>query len=213
MNNTFIIASLLLLLSITQVKAQINADSISQYNATAEGRKNYSLLKQRLVQVDSNLTRNDFYTLYYGASAQSSYQLKIIDTLEQQIKDHNILQEFILAYELADSLLSFHPASITAYFEKSFSCYALKRNEEESINNQKYQIFIKCVLNSGDGSTESPYIVLSKNDAIEVVKFLQLKYKGIDTENNNAFAVYLQKKRQGSDKLYFRLAHDFSGRK
>lgn len=185
--------------------AQINTDSIAHAASSSAGRSHYKQLAEKLKQSDSTLQRNDFLSLYYGAAEQSSYNLERIDSLEQNIKEHNLLQEFIQAYELADTLLAFHPVSITAYFEKSFSCYALKRPDEEFINKQKYSLFIKCVLSSGNGFKETPFVVVSYNDAIEVLKYLQIKYKTIEEKDNHTIVAVLNKKRQGSDQLYFRL--------
>jgi hypothetical protein len=196
---------LLFFLPLSLAQAQINTDSIAHSSASTQGRSHYKQLVEKLRQSDSTLERNDFLTLYYGSVEQPSYKLDLIDSIEQNIKEHNLLQEFIQAYELADTLLAFHPVSITAYFEKSFSCYALKRMEEESINKQKYRLFIKCVLSSGNGFKETPFVVVSYNDAIEVLKYLQIKYKTIEETDNNQIVAVLNKKRQGSDQLYFRL--------
>ncbi|MBC7485978.1 MAG: DUF4919 domain-containing protein [Cytophagaceae bacterium] len=195
----------LLLLPLSLAQAQINTDSIAQTTSSSAGRSNYKQLVEKLKQSDSTLQRTDFLTLYYGSVKQPSYKLDLIDSLEQNIKEHNLLQEFIQAYELADTLLAFHPVSITAYFEKSFSCYALKRPDEEFINKQKYRLFIKCVLSSGNGFEATPFVVVSYNDAIEVLKYLQIKYKTIEEKDNNSIVAVLNKKRQGSDQLYFRL--------
>jgi hypothetical protein len=206
MNKTIVRFFCLFFLQLTLAQAQINTDSIGLSSSSSEGRSHYKQLVEKLNQSDSTLQRRDFLSLYYGSVAQPSYNLQLIDSLEQRIKEQNLLQEFIVAYELADTLLAFHPVSITAYFEKSFSCYALKRNEEESINKQKYRLFIKCVLSSGDGSRALPFVVVSYNDAIEVIKYLQIKYKTMEETDNNLLVAVLNKKRQGSDKLYFRIA-------
>ncbi len=195
----------LFFLPLSLAQAQINTDSIALRTSSSEGRSHYKELVEKLRHSDSTLQRNDFLTLYYGSVKQYNYKLELIDSLEQGIKERNLLQEFIQAYELADTLLAFHPVSITAYFEKSFSCYALKRLAEESINKQKYYLFIKCVLSSGNGFAASPFVVVSYNDAIEVLKYLQLKYKTIEEIDNNQIVAVLNKKRQGSDQLYFRL--------
>ena len=195
----------LFLLPLSLAHAQINTDSIAHTTSSSAGRIHYKQLVEKLRQSDSTLQRTDFLTLYYGSVEQPSYKLEWIDSLEQNIKEHNLLQEFIQAYELADTLLAFHPVSITAYFEKSFSCYALKRPDEESINKQKYRLFVKCVLSSGNGFKETPFVVVSYNDAIEVLKYLQIKYKTIEEQDNNRIVAVLNKKRQGSDQLYFRL--------
>lgn len=186
-------------------QAQINTDSIAQTTASPAGRRHYKQLVEKLNQSDSTLQRADFLSLYYGSIEQPTYNLELIDSLEQSIKEYNLLQEFIQAYELADTLLAFHQVSITAYFEKSFSCYALKRLDEEAINNQKFRIFVKCVLSSGNGFEATPFVVVSYNDAIEVLKYLQIKYKTIEETGNNRLVAVLNKKRQGSDQLYFRL--------
>lgn len=198
------IASLLGLLHF-HTKAQVNTDSIALAVASTEGQVLYQKLVDKLSTSDSTLQRLDFLTLYYGAVEQPRYNLNLIDSLETQIKDDNLLQQFIDAYELADTLLAFHPVSITAYFEKSFACYALKRIEEEEINKQKYRMFVRCVLSSGDGSEIQPYKVVSYNDAIETIKYLQVKYKGIQEANQNILVATLTKKRNGSDLLYFKL--------
>ncbi len=205
MNRSVVCVCLLVALHFSTVYAQINTDSIGLTTSSSAGRIHYRELAEKLRQSDSTLQRNDFLALYYGSIYQPAYQIDLIDSLEIRIKDHNLLQEFIQAYELADTLLAFHPVSITAYFEKSFSCYALKRLDEESINKQKYRLFIKCVLSSGDGSAEAPFVVVSYNDAIEVLKYLELKYKTLEEQDNNLIVATLNKKRQGSDKLYFRL--------
>jgi hypothetical protein len=205
MNKTLVRVCFLFFLHLSLAQAQINTDSISLSSSSSEGRNHYKQLVVKLQQSDSTLQRADFLYLYYGSVAQPSYNLNLIDSLEQRIKEQNLLQEFIVAYELADSLLAFHPVSITAYFEKSFSCYALKRIDEESINKQKYRLFIKCVLGSGNGSSETPFVVVSYNDAIEVIKYLQIKYKTIEEADHNLLVAVLNKKRQGSDKLYFRI--------
>ncbi len=205
MNRLIVPVCWLFFLHLTAVQAQINTDSIGLTTSSSTGKSHYRELTEKLNQSDSTLQRDDFLSLYYGSVYQTSYQLDLIDSLEQGIKEHNLLQEFILAYELADTLLAFHPVSITAYFEKSFSCYALKRLDEESINKQKYRLFIKCVLSSGNGSLETPFVVVSYNDAIEVLKYLQVKYKTLEELDNNQIVATLNKKRQGSDKLYFRL--------
>jgi hypothetical protein len=183
----------------------MNTDSIANAASSLEGHSRYKELVQKLQRSDTTLNRQDFITLYYGSTRQPLYQLDLIDSLENSIKEYNLLQEFIKAYELADTLLLFHPVSITAYFEKSFACYALKRSEEESLNKQKYRFFIKCVLSSGDGSPETPFVVVSYNDAIEVVKYLQVKYKDIQEMDNNRLVVTLLKKYQGRTTLHFRL--------
>lgn len=205
MNKTIVRFCFLFFLQLSLAHAQINTDSISLNASSVEGRSHYRALVTKLQQSDSTLQRADFLYLYYGSTMQPFYNLELIDSLEQRIKEENLLQQFIVAYELADSLLAFHPVSITAYFEKSFSCYALKRNEEESINKQKYRLFIKCVLSSGDGSSQTPYAVVSYNDAIEVIKYLQIKYKTIAETHPNVLVATLNKKRKGSDKLYFRI--------
>ncbi len=205
MNKTVVRVCFLFFLHLSLAQAQINTDSISLSASTTTGRSHYKQLVTKLQQSDSTLQRSDFLSLYYGSTAQASYNLNLIDSLEQRIKEQNLLQEFIVAYELADTLLAFHPVSITAYFEKSFSCYALKRIDEESINKQKYRLFIKCVLSSGDGSIETPFIVVSYNDAIEVIKYLQIKYKTMEETDNNLLIAVLNKKYQGSDKLYFKI--------
>jgi len=203
--NRLVAVCLLFFLLHATAQAQINTDSIGLITSTSAGRSYYRELTQKLRQSDSTLQRSDFLSLYYGSVYQPGYQLDLIDSLELRIKEHNLLQEFIQAYELADTLLAFHPVSITAYFEKSFSCYALKRTDEESVNKQKYKLFIKCVLSSGDGSSQTPFVVVSYNDAIEVLKYLQVKYKTLEESDNNQIVATLNKKRQGSDKLYFRL--------
>lgn len=205
MNKTVIRVCFLFFLHLSLAQAQINTDSISRSSSSSAGHSRYKQLVAKLQQSDSTLQRSDFLSLYYGSVAQPFYKLDLIDSLEQRIKEQNLLQEFIVAYELADSLLAFHPVSITAYFEKSFSCYALKRIDEESVSKQKYRIFIKCVLSSGNGSSETPFVVVSYNDAIEVIKYLQIKYKTIEEADNNMLVAVLNKKRQGSDKLYFRI--------
>ena len=205
MNKTLVRVCFLFFLHLSLAQAQINTDSIALSTSSSEGRSRYKQLAEKLQQSDSTLQRHDFLSLYYGSVQQPAYNLDLIDSLEQRIKEQNLLQQFIVAYELADSLLAFHAVSITAYFEKSFSCYALKRTDEESINKQKYRLFIKCVLSSGDGSLQTPFVVVSYNDAIEVIKYLQIKYKTIEEADNNLIVAVLNKKRQGSDKLYFRI--------
>jgi Domain of unknown function (DUF4919) len=202
MNKKVVRICFLFFLQLSLAQAQIDTDSIG-FNTSSV---HYKEQAARLQQSDSTLQRDDFLSLYYGSIYQPTYQLDWIDSLEQRIKDHNLLQEFIQAYELADTLLAFHPVSITAYFEKSFSCYALKRIDEEIINRQKYLLFIKCVLRSGDGSVETPYVVVSYNDAVEVLKYLQVKYKSIEESDRNLLVALLTKKRQGIDRIYFRLA-------
>jgi hypothetical protein len=205
MNNFFSCICLLFALLIDTANAQVNADSIALSSCSAQGRIHYQQLVEKLQRSDSSLQRTDFLTLYYGAVKQPGYNLDLIDSLEHRIKEYNLLQQFIDAYEWADTLLAFHPVSITAYFEKSFSCYALKRSDEESINKQKYRFFIRCVLNSGSGSLETPWVVVSYNDAIEVLKWLQVKYKTVEEQNDHLLVASLNKKYQGSDKIYFRL--------
>ncbi|MDB5271789.1 MAG: hypothetical protein JWO58_156 [Chitinophagaceae bacterium] len=205
MNRILFSTCLIFALLLQQAQAQVNSDSIGQTTHTTEGRVLYKQLIEKLNRSDSTLQRKDFLTLYYGSVYQPAYQLELIDSIEQRIKEYNLLQEFFNAYELADTLLAFHPVSITAYFEKSFSCYALKRIDEESINKQKYKLFIKCVLSSGDGG-DLPFVVISYNDAIEVLKYLQVKYKDVQELDNGLLVAALSKKYQGIDKIYFRLA-------
>ncbi|MDB5255718.1 MAG: hypothetical protein JWM14_413 [Chitinophagaceae bacterium] len=205
MNRFVVRVCYLFFLPLSLAQAQINTDSIALSTSSSTGRIHYKQLVEKLRQSDSTLQRNDFLTLYYGSVGQPSYKLELIDSIEQNIKEHNLLQEFIQAYELGDTLLAFHPVSITAYFERSFACYALKRTDEESINNQKYVLFVKCVLSSGNGFEETPFVVVSYNDAIEVLKYLHIKYKTIEEADNNRIVALLNKKRQGSDKVYFRL--------
>jgi hypothetical protein len=205
MINFFYCLCLFGILTVHTANAQVNTDSIANATSSSEGRNRYKELVQKLQRSDSTLNRQDFLTLYYGSTRQPLYQLDLIDSVENSIKEYNLLREFIKAYEFADTLLLFHPVSITAYFEKSFACYALKRSEEESFNKQKYRFFINCVLSSGDGSPETPFVVVSYNDAIEVVKYLQVKYKDIQESDNNTLVVTLLKKYQGRTTLHFRL--------
>lgn len=185
--------------------AQVNIDSIATYYASPEGRLTYIQNTAKLNALDSTLQKKDFVALYYGTPFQPHFDIDLIDSIENKIKEYNLLQEFMLAYELCDSLLLLNPVSITAYFEKSFSCYALKRSAEEAINNQKYRIFAKCVLRSGNGSTAAPFKVVSYNDAIEVVKYLQVKYKQLILIDDTTIVAELTKKYQGETNLYFQL--------
>lgn len=198
---------ILLCVASTGTQAQVNLDSMASYYASVPGQKAYEYDVQRLNALDSTLEKKDFINLYYGAAFQPHYQLTHIDSIENKIKEYNLLQEFMSANELADSLLRIHPISITAYFEKSFACYGLKRTSEEAINRQKYLIFSKCVLTSGNGLPESPFLIVSYNDAIEVVKYLQVKYKQITLQGNNTLAFELHKKYQGIHTLYFQFVN------
>ncbi len=203
----FLLLFIFLCLTLPCTQAQINIDSIATYYSSPSGHKSYAEGIQKLNALDSTLEKKDFIALYYASVFQPSYQLKYIDSIENKIKEYNLLQEFMSANELADSLLSIHPVSITAYFEKSFACYALKRTSEETISRQKYLIFSKCVLNSGNGLPEQPFLIVSYNDAIEVVKYLQVKYKQITIQGNKTLVFELNKKYQGINTLYFQFVN------
>lgn len=185
--------------------AQINVDSIALQYSSIQGQSSYQALVNKLNHSDSTLQKQDFIDLYYGIVSQPQYNIAYIDSLESKIKEYNLLQEFIEAYELCDSLQQKHPVSITAHFEKSFACYGLKRIDEEALAKQKYYIFIKCVLRSGNGLSDAPFQIVSYNDAIELVKYLQVKYKTIQEEDHGLLVVALSKKYNGIDKLYFKL--------
>ena len=205
MNKYFGCVLTLLLFCASTAYAQVNTDSLITTASTPAGKKHYQQLVEKLHRSDSTLQRADFLQLYYGSVAQVGYQLALIDSLEYQIKDYNLVQEFMQAYEWADSLLSFHPVSITAYFEKSFACYALKRPDEEADAKQKYLLFMQCALRSGDGSAKNPFVVVSDNDAVEVLKYLQVKYKEIQALDSNTLLAVLTKKYRGAGVIYFRL--------
>jgi len=205
MSKTLFLILFLLITALHPTQAQVNTDSITTLYSTPEGRVNYRHLAERMNAEDSTLVKKDFISLYYGASSQATYDLDWIDTVESKIKEYNLLQEFMSAYELADSLLKVHPVSITAYFEKSFSCYALKRNDEEALTKQKYIIFSRCVLSSGNGLVDHPFKIVSYNDAIEIIKYLQVKYKQVIAEDDQTLRVELSKKYQGQTTLHFKL--------
>jgi hypothetical protein len=205
MNKKALVFFTLLVLTFHAGQAQLNIDSIGQYYASTAGRITYQENVRRLQALDSTLTKQDFIALYYGAAFQPAYALDWIDSVEYKIKEYNLLQEFMSANELADSLLRVHPVSITAHFEKSFACYGLKRTSEEALAQQQYRIFTRCVLTSGTGLVEHPFYVVSDQDAIEVVKYLQVKYKTVSVEEDHTIVVALAKKYQGVERLYFKL--------
>ena len=67
-------------------------------------------------------------------------------------------------------------------------------------------IFSKCVLSSGNGSKDFPFKIAVYNDAIEIVKHLQLNYTLLtQKENDKLIVVELKKKYQGENKMYFEL--------
>lgn len=205
MNKTILFFILLFFLAL-EGKCQINVDSIAIHYSTNNGKREYHNLLVRLQALDSALVKQDFIALYYGSVTQPNFNAAHIDSIENTIKEYNLLQEFMPAYELADSLLVFYPVSITAYFEKTFACYGLKRESEEVLSKQKYMIFSKCVLSSGNGSKEFPFQIAVYNDAIEIVKHLQLKYTLLTQEKNDTrIVVELKKKCQGENKMHFRL--------
>jgi hypothetical protein len=206
MTRTLFFLALCLLL-IHDGNSQINVDSIVTRYSSTSGQTAYSSLVHRLQNFDSTLVKQDFIALYYGSVAQPNYNHELIDSIENKIKEYNLLQEFMQAYELSDSLLKIHPVSITAYFEKTFACYGLKRESEEVLSKQKYMIFSKCVLASGNGLMDSPFQIAVYNDAIEMVKHLQLKYKQLSVEDEHTVVADLSKKYQGVSKLYFKLVH------
>jgi hypothetical protein len=166
------------LFQILNVSGQIHYDFIKEKLFNNNSDSEYKLLLERFKNSDSTLTREDFVDLYYGAVFLNSYDPGKISKVEERIRILNFSNQFIEAYELADSLLQKYPMSIQAYFEKTWACFNLKRFEEEKYNEKRYKILIKTILQMSDGSSpETAYHCNLPNDEFEVIKFLKLEVK------------------------------------
>lgn len=190
-----------------QAYAQVDLAAISKEVNTNSSPVYYPELVKRFQNSDSTLTAQDFLYIYYGFISRPAYKPSVIDTLEISAKDYNRNKEYMLAYELADSVLKFYPVSIGLYLEKSFACYNLHRTDEEQYNRKRYVVLIRTILKNGDGHTPSTaYTVLSYNDMYEVTDYLGLNIEKEERAEANGlsyFVLYPSKNKEKIKHIYF----------
>lgn len=154
------------------VYAQEDVKTIQQHIAAKGG---YELLKGRFISSDTSLSIADFKLIYYGFLFEPAYRPLETAFKENLIKPYNRAGKYAEAIQIADSILLQNPVSITAHFEKAFSCAKSGKPELETYHRKRYIVLCNVIKSSGNGSEQLPFIALSVNDALELLSYLGLQ--------------------------------------
>ncbi len=179
-------------------------DSVTAQNPD---RFSYQELSERFHKLDTSLNAESVRDLYYMSATLPSYSPEQLITIEANIRQASADGNYSYAIELSDSLLSFYPVSLTALFEKAYSCARLGRNAEEHIASMQYKVLLRSLTRSYDGVSFSTAIpVINQNDEFEIIRFLNYTASGFREQsyNGKTYDVWsLKKNKKKITELYF----------
>lgn len=167
----------------------------------------YQDLSERFQKLDTSLKAESVRELYFISATLPTYDPEQLIFIEANIRQASLDGNYGYAIELSDSLLKFYPVSLTALFEKAYSCARLGRYSEEHIASLQYKALLRSLTRSHDGMSFSTAIpVINQNDEFEIIRFLNYTTTGFkeQTYNGKTYGVWILKKNKKKiSELYF----------
>lgn len=136
--------------------------------------QNYHCLLQRFNNADTTLTNEEVIRLMIGFTFNVNYKPYVNIELEREIRAAVKDESFDFAIDLSNKHLSSNPLSLMANAEKWFSYYKLNHDSTEFYHS-KLTLLMNAIHDSGEGTFNSPYFILSPIDG-QVI--LSLFYPG-----------------------------------
>ena len=167
----------------------------------------YHDLSERFRRLDTTLKAESVRDLYFMSATLPAYNPEQLIYIEANIRRASADGNYVYAIELSDSLLNLYPVSLTALFEKAYSCAKLGRATEERIASIQYKALLRSLTNSHDGTSYSTAIpVINQNDEFEIMRFLNYTASGFREQSYNGkiYDLYsLKRNKKKITELYF----------
>jgi tetratricopeptide (TPR) repeat protein len=129
----------------------------------------YAKLAARFTQGDTALAAEDLALVYFGSVLQPDFNpvqenriVKAGNALTRRGRHEE-------AIRLLDQLLEKHPASLSAWLEKSYALWEAGRQEESNACYARFQLLLKAPLTSGTGKSFETAIAVRMIDDESIV--------------------------------------------
>lgn len=170
----------------------------------------YPILYARYEKGDTTLNLEDYRHLYYGYMFNEDYQPHKepieVDSLSQVINnDGGVFSDLstgkIVGY--LDKILAARPFSLKFLNMMTYVYDEKVRNPEKALEySYKFNMLLSAIFSSGDGTKDSPWLVLYRADAQTVLQSLGAKVAQRHYITTNVEYYFLEE-RQGDRKGYY----------
>lgn len=208
------VAFLIGILSYAQQISNVNFDDVQAKVQDASSEYYYPTLQQRIAKLDTSLTQEHYYYLYYGFVFQERYNPYGKTEAETKFYDLVEKKKYEKAIPLAYKSLAENPVDIDMYYVLLY-CYYSTQNREEAVKIASIYFALLDVLNkSGDGKSEATaYVVIRVADEYALTKSMELTVVRQALLGGNTDVLSFDTKSQKGDnvieELYFNIEKPF----
>lgn len=189
----------------------LHYDSIVNLSQDKKGDYYYGNLKPRFEAADTTLTTFEMLTLMIGETKQDHYYPYELIPVERQIMDLANKGQYANALIKCDSLLEIHPFNLTALIHKAFLEDKLGSLAAKS-SRFKFVLYLDVLMSTGDGTIESPMMVLGPADGQLLIRYVfgaGIGSMGSGEDVHGHFVDILELVKEGEEPtlMYFNIEH------
>ena len=207
--------SLLITISYCSISAQkilsVDLTEIKENISDITSPNYYPTLLSKFSNLDTTLTPNQLYLLYYGKYFQTFYQPAEIPKNQNDMFKSLSEKDFSAALVYGKRAFDIDPLDLKTLFGISLCHYYLHNETEMDKYLHMYYSLLSVIVASGDGKKpESAMVVMSVSDEYEVISDLGAVVTKQKTLKSKTDLLYIKKKSdefdlQGLKKLYFNI--------
>lgn len=189
----------------------LHYDSIANLSQDKKGDYYYENLKPRFEAADTTLTAFEMLTLMIGETKQDHYYPYELIPVERKIMDLANKGQYANALTKCDSLLEVHSFNLTALIHKAFLEDKLG-SLEAGASRFKFVLYLDVLMSTGDGTIESPMMVLGPADGQLLIRYvfgagIGSMGSGEDVHGNFVDILELVKEGEEPTLMYFNIEH------
>jgi hypothetical protein len=157
---------------------------------------NYSTLLNRFLKFDRTLNNNEIIALMIGFTINDNYKPYGNLNKEREIMSLIGNKEYKKSLTISKKLLKTNPLNFTALIEKGYALMKINNDVTQFPSFSSRQV-VDAILWTGDGSSNSPYFVLSPIDGQTIIKYIfgnPIGIMGSGSDSNGYFLDILEMK-------------------